>query len=58
MIEKEEYIKPEIEVISLEIQSQILSASNFNPASGNDYDRSDAGATGRRGTWGNLWAEE
>ncbi len=57
MIEKEEYIKPEIEVISLEVQSQILSASNFNPESGNNYGGDEAGSTGRRGTWGNLWEE-
>ncbi len=57
MIEKEEYIKPEIEVVSLEVQLQILSASNFNPESGDNYESDEAGSTGRRGTWGNLWGE-
>lgn len=57
MIEKKEYIKPEIEVVSLEVQLQILSASNFNPESGNNYGGDEAGSTGRRGTWGNLWEE-
>lgn len=57
MIEKKEYIKPEIEVVSLEVQSQILSASNFNPESGDNYEDDEAGSTGRRGTWGNLWEE-
>ncbi|MBR3859127.1 MAG: hypothetical protein IKJ18_03815 [Bacteroidaceae bacterium] len=56
-MDKRTYIKPEAVEIQLESE-QIMSASNFNPASGNDYDGSDAGATGRRGTWGNLWAEE
>ncbi|MBO5679619.1 MAG: hypothetical protein J6S11_06655 [Bacteroidaceae bacterium] len=55
---KKEYIRPKMEEMLLECQQQILSASNFTPGSGDDYKGDDAGGTGRRGTWGNLWAEE
>lgn len=55
---KKKYIKPEIEVVELETESQMMSASNFIPESGDNYGGDDAGTNNRRrGKWGDLWAE-
>ncbi len=52
------YIKPTTEVIVLETESQMMSASNFIPESGDNYGGDYAGTNNRRrGKWGNLWAE-
>ena len=59
-MEKKEYIKPEIEVIDIEMQSQMMTTSpGTEPGFGfGDADDSDPLTNRRRrGTWGNLWAE-
>lgn len=56
-MDKRIYIKPEAVEIQLEGE-QIMSGSVFDPESGDNYEDSDAGVNKRRGTWGNLWAEE
>ena len=56
---KKTYIKPEIEVVELETESSILVGSDFTPESGDGYGGNEAGTNRyRRGTWGNLWAEQ
>lgn len=54
---KKEYIKPEVELTLIEGEVLMQSASNFGPESGDGYEGDDAGSRGRRGSWGNLWAE-
>jgi hypothetical protein len=51
---KKTYIKPEMEVMKLEM-GMPLAVSSFNPESGDNYEDEDAGSTGRRGSWGDLW---
>ena len=53
---KKKYIKPEVVEIQLS-SMQMLAASSFNPESGDNYGGDEAGSNGRRGEWGNLWAE-
>ena len=58
---KKKYIKPEIEVMTIEVQSQIMTASpNTPPGFGEDEADDSTPLTNRyrRGTWGNLWAEQ
>ena len=55
-MEKKEYIKPEIEVVELEIESPILSVSDgkvdiFDEETDQDANMSNK----RRGQWGDLW---
>lgn len=55
---KKVYIKPTTEIIVLETESQMMSASNFIPESGDNYGGDYAGTNNRRrGKWGDLWAE-
>lgn len=51
------YIKPEIEVLILEAQTQMMTASpNTPPGFGQgEADDSEVLTNDRRGTWGNLW---
>ena len=58
-MEKKEYIKPEIEVIDIEIQSQMMTTSpGTEPGFGEgEADDSTPLTNRRRGKWGNLWAE-
>ena len=52
---KKEYVKPELEEVQLGGEILMQSTSAFKPENGGNYDGDDAGANGRRGTWGNLW---
>ncbi len=63
-MEKKIYIKPEMEVIEMEIQSPMLSGSdqdvNLEFGFGevdSEKDQLSVGRT-RRGKWGNLWYTE
>ena len=63
-MEKKTYIKPEMEVIEMEIQSPMLSGSdqdvNLEFGFGevdSEKDQLSVGRT-RRGKWGNLWYTE
>lgn len=53
------YIKPEIEVLILEAQTQMMTASpNTPPGFGQgEADGSEVLTNDRRGTWGNLWSD-
>ena len=57
---KKTYIKPEIEVMALETEAQMMTTSpNIHPGFGNgEADGSTPLSTGRRGAWGNLWDGE
>lgn len=57
---KKEYIKPEIEVMAIEAESHMMTASPDTPPGfgGDEADDSTPLANRRRGKWGNLWAEE
>ena len=52
---KKEYVKPEIEVIDLDVSTVLMSQSQDKVDTGLGNTPSDPDATGRRGTWGNLW---
>lgn len=55
IMEKKEYIKPEVEVINLE-PSQVLATSSIEVKPGESG--SDQLSHGRRGKWGDLWADD
>ncbi len=59
---KQAYIKPETEVIDIETETHLMalsaSGSLDDTTFGGPGTGKDADATGRRGTWGNLWAQE
>ena len=59
IMEKKEYIKPEIVVMAIEAESQMMTASPNTPPGfgGGEADESTPLSNRRRGTWGNLWAE-
>ena len=61
-MEKKTYIKPEMEVLELEVETPMLSASTFKDA-WTDTDEEDGQLVNgyrpnRRGQWGNLWYVE
>lgn len=60
---KKVYIKPEMEVVELDIETSMMSisASNENGLDGTSWGGvsegdMEADANGRRGEWGNLWS--
>ena len=56
---KKTYIKPEMEVVTLDIEALILSVSapdTDGPPWGGEGSDMEADANERRGEWGNLWA--
>ena len=56
-MEKKEYIKPEMQVEVLETEELMLPAS-LQDGFVNDTDQlSNSYRPGRRGQWGNLWAQ-
>ena len=59
-MDKKKYIKPEIEVMAIEAESHMMTASpGTKPGmSSGPADDTDGLSNHRRGTWGNLWAEE
>ena len=64
-MEKKTYIKPEIEVITLEAESQMMTTSpGTEPGFGEGFADGDGEVLtnrrrrgDRRGEWGNLWAD-
>jgi hypothetical protein len=58
---KQTYTAPVAEVIEIEIEGQLmaLSAENSLPgtSTGGDATGKEADAPGRRGEWGDLWAD-
>ncbi len=58
-MEKKEYIKPQIEVLALEAEAQMMTTSpNTRPGfGGGEASDGEVLSNGRRGTWGNLWAD-
>lgn len=56
---KRKYLKPEIEIIAIEAEVQMMTTSpGTQPGFGErPADDSTPLSNGRRGTWGNLWAE-
>ena len=58
-MEKKEYIKPEIEVIELAVETLMLTGSlPFNDQGGKEESLSNGYRPGRRGKWGDLWYVE
>ena len=65
-MEKKTYIKPEIEVVEMEIESPMLTGSQEESLGfGGEFDFADTeneqlsiGRGTRRGKWGNLWYTE
>lgn len=51
---KKAYIKPEIEVIKMDVIS-VLATSNEVGITDKTTDKDADLSTGRRGSWGNLW---
>ena len=59
-MEKKSYIKPEMQVTELEMESTLMavSAGGTLPGTGNGGDSEggmEAQTNDRRGSWGNLW---
>lgn len=59
---KTEYIKPEMEVMIIEVQLQMMTTSpGTEPGIGDGYASGDVEVLTnrhrRRGEWGNLWAD-
>ena len=54
-MEKKEYIKPEIEVVNLEVVEMIATSFGLNEEGGNEGSLSNSMRPGRRGQWGDLW---
>ncbi len=58
-MEKKEYIKPNVEEMVIEPQQMMTTSPGTQPGFGNgDADDSAPLSNGRRGSWGDLWAEE
>lgn len=51
---KTNYIKPEIEVSDIELESMIATSLESN-GTFDDEDGMTTGSNHRRGSWGNLW---
>ena len=59
-MEKKEYIKPAMEVMSIEVEAQMMTASQYTQpgfGSGEADGEGEVLTNRRRGEWGNLWAE-
>lgn len=62
-MEKRTYIKPEMEVMIIEVQLQMMTTSpGTEPGFGGDIEADDSEVLTnrrrlRRGEWGNLWAD-
>ena len=55
-MEKEKYIKPEIEVLEIESVEMLAGSLVFNDEKvDTDQQLSNGYRPGRRGQWGNLW---
>ena len=57
IMEKKEYIKPEVEVIDID-SVQMLCASNQFDITDTPTDNDAVMSNRHRGTWGNLWADD
>ncbi len=58
-MEKKTYIKPEMEVLELEVETPMLTTSfEFNEDGGTDDSLANSYRPNRRGQWGNLWGTE
>lgn len=56
---KKEYIKPSIEIAEFSSEVVMLSGSSINVGEGTfDSSEDDQYSNHRRGTWGNLWAND
>lgn len=55
-MKKKEYIAPAIEVVEMELTISILMGSNWNYDPGEEPE--EELSNGRRGQWGNLWADK
>ena len=59
MMMKQIYIKPELEVVDVEMESHLASMSGLEDTEwGGETEGGDADANRHRGQWGNLWAED
>ena len=59
-MEKKEYIKPEMGVMTIEAETQMMTTSQYtNPGFGEGEADGSTPLSNRRrrGEWGNLWAE-
>lgn len=58
-MDKKAYIRPEIEVMALEAEAQMMTTSpGTQPGFGGGFaGDGEVLSNGRRGTWGNLWAD-
>ena len=58
---KQAYIAPKAEVIEIEIEGHLMALSADESLAGTTFgggaSGKDADANGRRGEWGNLWAD-
>ena len=61
-MEKKEYIKPSAEVVEIETVQMLAASAENIPVGGDGQGGGEALSSGRRpgrrGEWGNLWAED
>ena len=58
-MEKKKYIKPEMEVMELEVEILMLTTSfELNEEGGNDDSLANGYDSTRRGQWGDLWHDK
>lgn len=56
---KKSYIKPEMEEMVVETQQMMTTSPGTEPGFGEgEADDSEVLSNGRRGSWGDLWAEK
>ena len=55
---KKKYIAPQMEVIEMEVSLVLAASAEEIPVGGDGNGGGDALSNDRRGSWGNLWADD
>ena len=58
IMKKKEYIKPQIEVVEMQVSQVLTASANDIPVGGDGQGGGDALSNDRRGSWGNLWSDD
>ena len=55
IMEKKQYIEPQMEVIEMEVSLVLAASAEYIPVGGDGQGGGDALSNRHRGAWGNLW---
>ena len=58
IMKKKDYIKPQIEVVEMQVSQVLTASANDIPVGGDGQGGGDALSNDRRGSWGNLWSDD